>query len=127
MDKIEELEDKIYNSTIELRELERELVCKKIEKLKEQYGSNIKCRNCAYSCSSFIDTCLKEREMLFDGCCELYIPENEISAYLRDTFPDNINAYEALNILFGTSDLFESKEYYDKAIEILKILDREEE
>jgi hypothetical protein len=126
--------EKIKN---EIEELNRQLWQKKNEynkakesNLKEKYGDNLGCDNCAYGCCVDVGDgctyCTKSRCIYCYKCCDEYMPENELSKYIKKYHYYDESTVEALNDFFGVSDIMKKPELHKKALDILKLRDKKE-
>lgn len=122
----------------EVRILETELVKKKNElskakdsNLKEQYGENFGCHNCAYGCCvavyDYHTSCTKGNCIHCRSYCVNYMPENELSAYIRDKHYYDENMLDTLNDLFDVLDIMNKPELHEQALEILRLRDNKED
>ena len=121
----------------EINELNKQLYQKKTEytkakesNLKEQYGENFGCCNCAYSCCVDVGDrctdCTKRKCIYCHKYCDEYRPENELSAYIREHHYYDENMVTILNNLFDVSDIMQRPELYRRALDILMLRDTEE-
>lgn len=122
----------------EVRVLEKELIKKKDElsrakenNLKEQYGKDFGCDNCVYSCCINVDDyhtyCTKYRCIHCHPYCHEYMPDNELSVYIRDKHEYDYNTLDTLNDLFDVLDIMRKPELREKALEILRLRDKKED
>ena len=121
----------------EIRELNKQLYQKKNEyvkakenNLKEQYGENFGCGNCAYSCCVYVGDhctdCTKGKCIYCNKYCDGYLPENELSAYIREHHYYTENMVDTLNGLFDVSDIMQRPEFHQAALDVLKLKDKKE-
>ena len=121
----------------EVRDLEKELIKKKDElsrakenNLKEQYGEDFGCHNCAYSCCLNVDDyhtyCTEYRCIHCYPYCDKYMSDNELSIYIRDNHEYDYGILNTLNKFFDVYDIMKNPELHKKALEVLKVRDREE-
>jgi hypothetical protein len=122
----------------EINELQRQLNQKKNEydeakekNLKEQYGANLGCGNCAYSCcvdlGDYHTNCSQGYCIYCNNYCEEYMPDNELSEYIRSHHYYSENMLDTLNDLFGVSDIIHRPELHQKALDILILRDKKGE
>lgn len=101
-----------------------------LKELSEQYGTGFGCRNCAYSCCVLAEDyhiwCTKDKCILCHNYCDKYIPENELSKYIRDNHYYDETKLNILNICFNVDDIMHEPELHKTALEILKLLDEKE-
>ena len=121
----------------EINKLEKELSQKKDEytearesNLKELYGDKFGCENCAYSCCVNVGDrctyCTKSNCIYCYKYCDEYMPDNELSAYIREHHYYDENTVYALNELFDISDIMKRPELYKTALDILMLRDAKE-
>lgn len=124
------IENEINELNKQLQQKKNELAKAKELNLKEQYGDNFGCDNCAYSCCVDVGDhctfCTKYRCIYCNEYCETYTPENELSAYIRESHYYDENIVSMLNILFDVSDIMQHPELYQKALDVLTIRDKKE-
>lgn len=100
--------------------------------LKEQYGDDFGCDNCAYSCcvdiGDYHTSCTKNHCIYCRNYCDEYVPSNELSEYIRnnDVHHYNESLLDTLDDLFYVSDIMQHPELYRTAIDILKLRDKKE-
>jgi hypothetical protein len=120
--------EKIEN---EIAELNNQLWRKKNEyrkaeeaNLKEQYGDDFGCSNCAYSCCvdvrDYCTVCTKNKCIYCNKYCNDYMPENELSAYIREHHYYEEKMVDTLEKFLEVSDIMKSPELHQKALDILK-------
>lgn len=121
----------------EINELNKQLVQKKNEyskakesNLKEYYGDDFGCNNCAYSCCVDVDdyhtSCSQGYCIYCRNYCDKYIPDNILSVYIREYHHYSENTLEVLNDLFDVSDIMYHPELHQKALYILELRDKKE-
>ena len=97
---------------------------------KERYGDDYGCENCTYSCCVSLEDhhafCIQGNCIYCENYCDKYIPENELSKYIRDNHYYNDYILDALNDLLDVADLMQKPELHQKALEILKLRDTKE-
>lgn len=98
--------------------------------LKEQFGEDFGCHNCAYCCcvdvgdghtSCVIGHCIYCRKY-----CDDYMPENALSAYVREHHYYDEHIVDHLSDVLDVSDIMKHPELYQTALEILKLRDKKE-
>ena len=98
--------------------------------LKEQYGNNFGCGNCAYSCCVDVGDrctdCTKSKCIYCNDYCEEYMPENALSAYIRDKHYYDEDTVSNLNRFFDVFDIMQKPELHNVAIEVLILRDKKE-
>lgn len=128
---LKKIQDEIDALNKALREKQNEYKAAKESNLKEQYGADFGCENCAYSCCVYVGDhctyCTKHKCIYCNKYCDEYKPENELSKYIRDNHYYDENTLDALNGLFDVIDIMRRPELYQKAIEILKLCDAGED
>lgn len=127
---LKKIQDEIDTLNKVLRQKQDELKAAKKSNLKEQYGANFGCGNCAYSCCVYVEDrctdCTKHKCIYCNEYCDEYKPENELSKYIRDNHYYDENTLDALNDLFDVIDIMHHPELHQKALEILKLRDAKE-
>ena len=102
-------QQKISPARMELRRLEEEYERLYREECKEHNGGKpANCGNCAYSCVLSIsdhNECMGGKCTCCQGWCYRWMPENEVSAFLRANYPFNTEVYQGLESLFGDNFL----------------------
>lgn len=97
--------------------------------LKEQYGDNFGCHSCVYSCCVFVGDrctdCTKGKCIYCNKYCDKYMPENELSAYIRKHHHYEENTVRTLNYFFDVSDIMKHPELHQKALDVLVLRDKE--
>ena len=105
-------EQKIIPARMELRKLEEEYKQLYREECAERNGGKrATCDNCAYSCVLEIsdhNECMGGKCTCCHGWCYSWMPENEVSAFLRANYPYNSTLYHDLKLLFGDDFLKEA-------------------
>lgn len=124
------IEDEINELKKQLRQKENEFRKAKEDNLKEQYGKDFGCNNCAYSCCVYVGdyhtNCVQGNCILCCDYCDEYMPENELSTYIRNHHYYDEYTVDRLSNLLGVSDIMHKSELHEKALEILKIRDKKE-
>ena len=124
------IENEINELNKQLWQKKDELVKAKESNLKEQYGEDFGCHNCAYSCCVFVGDrctdCTKGKCIYCHDYCDEYTPENELSAYIRERHYYDESTVDTLNSLFDISDIMKRPELYQAALDVLKVRDKKE-
>lgn len=127
---LKEIQDEIDALNKALIEKQNEYVMAKESNLKEQYGVDFGCGNCAYSCCVYVGDsctdCTKYKCIWCNNYCDEYKPENELSKYIRDNHHYDENMLYNLNCLFGVIDIMCHPELHQRALEVLKLHDAKE-
>ena len=125
------IENEIKELTNKLEEKRNELAVAREANLKEQYGEDFGCDNCAYSCcvevGDYHTCCTKNVCIHCCPYCDQYMPENELSAYIREHHYYHECTVMILNDLFNISDIMKHPELYQTALKILKLRDSKED
>ena len=124
------IENEINELTNKLQKKRNELAAAREANLKEQYGKDFGCDNCAYGCcvevGDYHNYCTQNMCVFCHPYCDKYMPENELSAYIREHHYYKECTVMILNDLFNVSDIMKHPELYKKALEILKLRDQKE-
>ena len=124
---LQQIENEINELNKQLQRKKNEYINAKKFNLKEQYGDNFRCDSCAYSCCVFegdrCTDCINNKCIYCTGYCDAYIPENELSAYIRKHYHYKHDMVDTLNSLFNVSDIMKHSELYQQAINVLTLLD----
>ena len=124
------IENEIEELNKQLKQKKDEYVKAKENNLKEQFGANFGCGNCAYSCcvdvGDHCTVCHKGKCIYCNDYCDEYMPENELSAYIRDKYYYNENTVELLSLLFDVSDIMKHPELHKTALNVLALRDTKE-
>lgn len=127
---LKKIQDEIDALNKVLREKQDELEAAEVSNLKEQYGAGFGCSNCAYSCCVLVGYdhtfCAKDKCILCHKYCYEYIPENELSKYIRDNHHYDELMLDTLNDLLGIDDIMHHPELHQTTLEILKLRDAKE-
>ena len=127
---LNKIQDEIDALNKLLREKQDEYKAAKESNLKEQYGADFGCENCAYSCcvdvGDYCTDCTKHKCIYCNKYCDEYKPENELSKYIRDSHYYDENTLDALNGLFDVIDIMRRPELHQKALEVLRLRDAKE-
>lgn len=126
---LKQIENEISALNKQLWKKKEEYTKAKEFNLKEQYGENFGCSNCAYSCCVFVGDhctdCTKGKCIYCHEYCDEYVPENELSAYIREYHYYEDNIVDTLNDFFDVSDIMKLPELHQKALDILVLRDKE--
>lgn len=127
---IKPIENEINELKSQLGIKQEELKEAKKSNLKEQYGIDFGCYNCAYGCCvdvlDYHTCCTKGKCIHCNSYCDEYIPDNELSTYIRDKHHYDEDMLDILNDLFDVFDIMREPELHEKALEILKMRDTKE-
>lgn len=127
---LELIENEINELNKQIWEKRKELAKAKESNLKEQYGQDFGCDNCAYGCCVNVGDhctyCTKGKCVHCNKYCDEYMPDNELSKYIRDKHYYDENTLDTLNDLFDLFDIMQRPEFHEKALEILKLRDKKE-
>jgi RecJ-like exonuclease len=120
---LKQIENEIRELKSKLWQKEKEYSYAKESNLKEQYGANFGCDNCAYSCCVDVGDhctfCNKHKCIYCNDYCDEYMPDNTLSTYIRNEYYYDENTVKHLNNLFDVSDIMQHPELHQKAIDIL--------
>ena len=98
--------------------------------LKEQFGNDFGCHNCAYSCclnvGDYHTGCVKGYCIHCRSHCDEYTPSNELSEYIREYHEYDEYTVDHLNDLLDVSDIMKHPELHQTALDILKLRDKKE-
>lgn len=121
------IENEINILSKQLQQKRDELEKAKESNLKEQYGEDFGCYNCAYSCCIYVGdyhtNCTKNKCIHCHPYCDKYMPDNELSIYIRDNHEYDDDMLDTLNDLFDVFDIMQNPELHEKALEVLKLRD----
>ena len=124
------IEKEINILSKQLNQKQNELKKATEDNFKEQYGDNFGCHNCAYGCcvdvGDYHTYCTKGNCILCRNYCDEYMPDNELSIYIRNKNYFRESALSSLNNLFGVSDIMQKPELHSKALDVLKTRDAKE-
>lgn len=127
---LERIENEIAELNIQLWRKKNEYKKAKESNLKEQYGDNFGCSNCAYGCCVNVDNictdCVKGNCVHCNKRCNEYIPENELSKYIKEYHYFEQDTVDLLNDFFEVSDIMKCPELHQKALDVLKSRDEGE-
>lgn len=127
---LKKIQDEIYALNEALREKQDEYEVAKESNLKERYGADFGCWNCAYcEGACFRDNfyyCKKlEEAYLRNYHCNDYVPKNDLSEYIHNNY--YFYLLDTLNDLLGVDDIMRYPELHQKALKILKLRDAKDE
>lgn len=98
--------------------------------MKEQFGEDFGCHNCAYSCCVYVGDghtdCTKGHCIYCHKYCDEYMPNNELGRYIEEHHYYDERTLDTLNDIFDVSDIMKHPELYQTALEILKLRDKKE-
>lgn len=127
---LKQIENEINELSTQLQKKRNEYTKAKESNLKEQFGENFGCDNCAYSCCVDVGDhctfCTKHKCIYCNKYCDEYMPNNALSMYIRDRHYYDEGIVSNLNDLFDVSDIMRRPELYQKALDILALLDGEQ-
>ena len=122
------IENEINELNKQLQQKRNELKEAKKSNLKEQYGEDFGCHNCAYGSCVYVGDhctdCTKGKCIYCNRYCDEYIPENELSAYIREHHYYDESTVDTLNSLFGIPDIMKRPELHQAALDMLKLRDK---
>lgn len=125
MKDLKKLQSDISAFQIALNKLKEEYNIATIDNLKEQFGNNINCGTCAYSCCVSLDdyhtSCMQGKCIHCNNLCASYLPENKLSNYLNTHHHYYPEIIDALDTLFDTIDIIKDSNLHEAALEILRI------
>lgn len=127
---LKQIENEINELSKQLQKKKDEYAKSKESNLKEQYGYNFGCHSCAYSCCVYVGDhctdCTKGKCIYCHEYCDEYMPENELSKYIKDNHYYDENTLNTLNDLFDVLDIMKRQELHQKALDILVLRDKKE-
>ena len=127
---LKQIENEINELNKQLWQKKNEYAKAKESNYKEQYGENFGCHSCAYSCCVDVgDRCTDCAQGKCIYCykyCDEYIPENELSTYVREHHYYDESTVSTLNDFFDVLDIMKHPELYRKALEVLMLRDKKE-
>jgi hypothetical protein len=118
---------KIVPLRLELQKLEAEYRKLYRKECGEKIGAEATCENCAFSCTTYLtdhNGCMGGKCTCCNSWCFKWIPENEVSAFLRKNYPWDSSKYNSLEDIFGC-DFLKKCDTHEKAqpvMEVLKLL-----
>lgn len=128
---LKQIENEIAELKTELQIKQEEFVKAQESNLKEQYGEDFGCYNCAYGCCvdvlDYHTCCTKNKCIHCYAYCNEYMPDNKLSVYIRDKHYYDENMLDTLNDLFDVSDIMQESELHENALEVLKMRDQKED
>jgi len=126
---LKQIENEIRELKSQLWQKEKKYEYAKESNLKEQYGENFGCNNCAYSCcvdvGDHCTLCNKHKCIYCNDYCDAYMPDNALSKYIRDAHYYDEHTLSSLNSFLGVSDIMKRPELHQKALDILALRDKE--
>ena len=127
---IKQIEKEINMLSKQLNQKQNELKEAKESNFKERYGDDFGCHNCAYGCCVDVGDnhtyCTKDKCILCHDYCDEYMPDNELSIYIREKNYFRGSTLSSLNNLFRVFDIMQKPELHSKALEMLKVRDAKE-
>ena len=127
---IKPIENEINELNKQLWQKKNELAKAKESNLKEQYGEDFGCRNCAYGCCVDVGDqctyCVKGKCIYCHKYCDEYMPKNELSAYIEKHHYYDESTVDTLNSLFDVLDIMKCPELHQAALDVLKLRDKKE-
>lgn len=128
---VKKIEKEISDLREALRQKQDEYEEAKTNNLKEQYGEDFGCSNCAYGCCVYVGdyhtSCTKGSCILCRHYCHQYLPENELSAYIRKYHYYDESSLDTLNDFFDVPDIMQQPELHQKALDVLMLRDKKGE
>lgn len=127
---LKEIENDIKALESALYKRREEYTKAKESNLKEQYGEGFGCHNCAYGCCVDVGdyhTCCTQNHCIHcRSYCDSYMPDNELSLYIKEHHYYDERTLCTLNDLMEVRDIMQRPELYHTALEILKLRDKKE-
>ena len=127
---LKEIEKDISTLETALRQRRKDYEQAKEANLKERFGDNFGCNNCAYSCCLDVGdhhtSCVKGHCVHCRDHCDKYMPDNELSVYIKEYHRYDERILDSLNDLLDVNDIMKHPIMHQAALEILKITDKEE-
>jgi hypothetical protein len=124
------LQNEIDELSKQLQQKRDEYAKAKTNNLKEQFGDNFGCDNCAYGCCidvlDYHTCCTLNYCVLCRKRCDQYMPDNKLSIYIREYHYYDEHTLDTLNDLFDVSDIMQHPELYQKALDVLALRDKGE-
>ena len=124
------IETEINNLRKQLQQKQDEYAKAKENNLKEQFGDDFGCDNCAYSCCVYVGdyhtSCTKGSCVLCRDYCDEYAPDNKLSMYIRNHHYYDESLLDTLNELFDVADIMQQPELHQKALNVLVLRDKKE-
>lgn len=123
------IENDIKSLEAALRQRKKDYEQAKEANLKEKYGDDFGCGNCAYSCcldvGDYHTSCTQGHCIHCRDYCDRYIRDNELSAYIKEHHRYDESVLDSLNDLLDVNDIMKHPLMHQAALEILKIVDKE--
>lgn len=127
---LELIENEINELNKRLQKKRNEYSMAKESNLKEQYGENFGCDDCAYSCCVDVGDhctyCTKHKCIYCNKYCDEYMPDNALSIYIRNEHYYDEGTASRLNYFFDVSDIMQHPELHQKALDMLILRDKKE-
>ena len=124
------IENEINELSKQLQQKRTEYAEAKERNLKEQFGDYFGCENCAYSCCVNVGdrctNCTNGKCIYCHKYCDEYVPENELSAYIREHHYYDEVIVSNLNNLLEVYDIMRRPELHKTALDILALRDKKE-
>lgn len=117
-------EQKIIPLRMELKRLEEEYRTLYRKECGEKVGEKASCNNCAFSCVLSISDhngCMGGRCTCCNDWCYKWIPENDVSKFLRENYHYDDSVFYGLDDIFG-SDFLEKCATPEKATVVMEAL-----
>lgn len=122
-------EQKIIPLRMELKKLEEEYEKLYRKECAEKIGAKrADCSNCAYSCVLYLtdhNECMGGKCTCCNSFCYKWMPENKISAYLREHYAYDYELYSRLEDAFG--DDFLKCDNVELLMEMIELIDKIDE
>lgn len=130
MTDLKQIENEINELNKQLNKKKNEYDKEKENNLKEQYGDNFGCNNCAYGCCVDVGDghtfCNQGYCIYCRDYCSEYMPDNKLSTYIRTHHYYSEHMLDTLNDLFDVPDIMYHPELHQKALDILELRDKKE-
>ena len=127
---LKQIENEINELSQQLQQKRNEYAKAKESNLKEQFGDNFGCDNCAYSCCVYVGDrctdCAKGKCIYCHKYCDEYMPENELSAYIRERHYYDEDTVSNLNNFLDVYDIMKRPELHQTALNMLVLRDKKE-
>ena len=127
---LKQIENEINELSKQLQRKRNEYTEAKELNLREQFGENFGCDNCAYSCcvdvGDHCTLCTQHKCIYCNNYCDAYMPDNALSTYIRDKHYYDEGTVSGLNYFFGISDIMQHPELYQTALDVLMLRDKKE-
>lgn len=127
---LKQIENEINELSKQLQSKRNEYANAKERNLKEQYGDSFGCDNCAYSCCVYVGDrctdCAKGKCIYCHKYCDDYMPENALSAYIREHHYYDEDTVSNLNNFLDVYDIMKRPELHQVALDMLVLRDKKE-